>query len=134
MLLTTNEVEAVNHYVAIQNEPVEQSSGSSVCKDYTQKYCSCVLYLRSQKGLNIFGDAITQKPTHTKNPKRGDVIIFRYTNGQAHVAFIEGILPSGLIYISEWNYYEGEYSERSIDPTDPSIYGFIRPSIRVEPT
>lgn len=85
-----------------------------------------MVYLQTVKGYShITGDAIDLIPTHFKNPKSGDVIIFHYPT-VGHAAYIEAVMPKAY-YISEWNYYEGEYSERVIMKNDPHIHGFIRP-------
>ena len=99
--------------------------GISVCEHYTQPRCSCILYLKNVKGLNIKGNAIDLKPTHYNDPQHGDVALFRYENGVGHAAFVEAAMPKA-IYVSEWNYKEGKYTERTIMLNNPSIYGYLR--------
>lgn len=84
-----------------------------------------MVYLQIEKGLPIYGDAVDIEPNYFGEPRRGDVIIFRYTNGKAHTAFIEEVY-NGVYRISEDNYYEGKHSQREILFTNSDIYGFWR--------
>ena len=97
----------------------------SKCKSYLEEDCSCMIYLQVEKGLPIYGDAISVEPNYFGTAERGDVIIFRYSNGEAHTAFNEETY-NGVYFISEDNFYAGEHSTRIIDIDNPDIYGVWR--------
>ncbi len=94
------------------------------CESYLDIYCSCVVYLQN-KGIDISGNAINLEPNYFGEPQRGDVIIFRYPNGKAHTAFLEEVYNE-VYWVSEWNYFSGEKSERRIPFELNSIYGIWR--------
>ena len=98
-----------------ENEPV-------IC---TGLFCFCVTYIREQKGVDIRGDAKYLVPNYFGEPARGDVILFKYSNGVWHVAYIEEVY-NGVYYVSEANYHAGKEGNRLINFDDPDIVGFIR--------
>ena len=91
----------------------------------TGQFCSCVIYLRENKGLPVSGNAVDFQPNYFGVPHRGDIAIFKYSNGTSHVGFVEYPFPSGNFYVSEANFKPGEYSERVVMLDDPFLVGFI---------
>ena len=119
---------SANNYIAVESEeqtpePEMEQGSSGICEDYTQKYCSCILYLQ-ERGLNIRGNAVDLVP-NTDRPFVGGVVIFHYPSGVAHASYIEIVFPSGNFRVSEWNYREGQYTERNIFKDDKNIYGYM---------
>ncbi len=106
-------------------EIVSEYREEKVCESYLDKYCSCMVYLQTEKGIDISGNAIDIEPNYFGEPQRGDVIIFRYPNGKAHTAFLEEVYNE-VYWISEWNYFPAEKSERRIPFELNSIYGIYR--------
>jgi len=49
-------------------------------------------------------------------PQYGDVMVFPYIGGYGHVAFVERANGDGTVYISEYNWTENTYTERTVNP------------------
>jgi surface antigen len=49
-------------------------------------------------------------------PEYGDVMVFPYIGGDGHVAFVESVNSDGTVYISEYNWVENSYTERTVNP------------------
>lgn len=105
-------------------EPVLATT--EVCKSYLDPYCSCMVYLQN-KGLPIKGNAEDIEVNLFQLPVRGDVVLFKY----GHAAFVEEVY-SEYLFISEWNYYEGKYSERLVPVYSKDIKGYWRTPPTVE--
>ena len=79
--------------------------------------------------LKIKGIQVSQKnasdlvPNYFGSPFHVDVAIFHYPD-IAHASLVEEVYQSSFL-VSEWNYYEGKYSERVIMKDDPALIGFI---------
>ena len=98
-------------------------ASSVICADYRDYGCSCMQYLKI-KGIQVSQqNASDLQPNYFGSPFHGDVAIFRYPN-IAHASFVEEVYISSFL-VSEWNYYEGRYSERVIMKDDPALIGFI---------
>lgn len=55
-------------------------------------------------------------------PQYGDVMVFPYLGGYGHVAFVEDVNSDGTVYISEYNWVENSYTERTVNPYLYSAY------------
>ena len=108
----------------ITSTPLEQSEGVVLSTNYLKDGYSCMRYLTQVKGLEIWGDAINVQP-NVSGPITGGVVLFHYPNGVGHASYIDAILLNNSLLVSEWNYYEGEYSQRVIRLDDPAIYGYF---------
>ena len=94
-----------------------------LCEDYTSYGCSCMSYLKLRGIVVSQKNASDLVPNYFGSPFHGDVAIFHYPN-IAHASFVEEVYISSFL-VSEWNYYEGRYSERVIQKDDPYLIGFI---------
>ena len=95
----------------------------SVCESYTDKYCSCMIYLQNRGIVVSQKNASDLQPNYFGSPFKGDVAIFHYEK-ISHAAYVEETYIKSFL-VSEWNYYEGRYSERVIMKNDPYLIGFI---------
>ncbi len=102
--------------ISYTEEPVQE-----IC---TGSFCSCILYLRA-KGHGVSGDARDLQPNYFGVPHKGDIALFKYSNGIFHASYVEAVFPSGAFYVSEANYRAGKYTERTIMADDPFLRGFI---------
>ena len=102
----------------IQEEPVQD-----IC---TGPFCSCVIFLRETKGLDVRGDAEFLVPNYFGTPREGDIALFKYSSGVAHAAYVFTSFTDNAFYVHEANFKRGEYTERAIFTDDPFLIGFIR--------
>ena len=113
-----------------QNTPLRAQNAPNLeslkpkCKSLTQEGCSCVAYLRT-KGIQISGDAKNFGVNYLGTPYRGDIAKFIYSGNVHHLAYVEWPLHNGNFLISEWNWKEGQYTERVITKDDKYLVGFI---------
>ena len=83
---------------------------------------SCVNYVKFRVGdTSIWGSA-ARVQAYDLVPKAG-MIVLTYEGIWGHAAYIE-LVKDGLLYVSETNYYPGQYSERTIPVDSPLIRGF----------
>ena len=97
--------------------------------------CFCILWLRTERNINIRGDAWTITPTHLlKNASVGDVLLT--TEGPGHGAEIvgfEGQMELNGVVVPRWihsieaNYERCKVSTRRIEWTNPEIRGIYHP-------
>lgn len=97
--------------------------------------CRCVQWLRTERGINIRGDAWTITPTHPlKNASEGDVLLT--TEGPGHAAEIiafEGLVFEGAfsrpeyIWVIESNYIRCKVGTRRIKWDSGEIRGIFKP-------
>lgn len=97
--------------------------------------CLCVAWLRTERGINIRGDAWTIRPTHPLNmASEGDVLLT--TEGPGHAAEIisfegqileNGYIRPAYIRVLESNYTRCRVGTRLIPWNDPEIRGIYRP-------
>jgi len=127
--------ESTNYYVnlnppkieIIQPKPTKQVVASTTPAIAHTNDCSCVLYLRNEKRVNIHGDAIKQIPDLTiQRPVFGDVAIFNYS-GIGHVGITKGVSPNGRgFFVEDFNYRKCQKLERFVSFDDPALRGFRR--------
>jgi len=115
------EIPDLPKYDIIESIPPQSFTEEPVC---TGSFCSCIIYLQL-KGHGVSGDAKDLQPNYFGVPHKGDLALFKYSNGVYHAAYVEAVFPSGAFYISEANYRAGKYTERTIFPDDSFLRGFI---------
>ena len=86
--------------------------------------CSCVLYVKAL-GHDISGNAVNLK-VNTTTPQVGGLALFRYPDGQGHVAFIEQVLEDGIT-VSETNYNRCQWSRRFVEFNNYALRGYLAP-------
>lgn len=94
--------------------------------------CYCVLALRELQGIDIRGDAWTQRPNvETQYVRPGDVLLMRYPKSD-HVALVLDVTEPTRdhLYVSivEYNYHHCQKSYRTLSLDDESIRGVLRPT------
>lgn len=101
-----------------------ENTKPSKCKSYTDKNCSCILYIQS-RGIPISGDAKDLVPNWKGEVYKGDIALFYFpTTNIYHAALVEEVYI-GAFLVSEANFVEGEITERVIRKDDPFLRGFI---------
>lgn len=102
---------------------------------YAANECRCVQWLRTERGIDIRGDAWTIKPTHSlEMAVEGDVLLTREGPGHAaEIVGFEGIVAEDnytrpeYIWLIEANYSRCRVGTRKIRWDDPEIRGIYRP-------
>ncbi len=94
-----------------------------VCESIYDYGCSCIVYLRTVKGMSVGGFDAKDIEPNSFTPHAGDVALFTYPT-ISHAAFIEETYL-GSFKVSEWNYKAGQYTERVIQLDDPALRGYL---------
>lgn len=94
-------------------------------RNYSVRYCSCVLAVKAWTGYSQSVGAARYWPKNTNTPTVGGVVITNESSA-GHVGYIL-VVNNDTFTFKEWNYVGCSYTERTFSIYDKRIIGFWSP-------